>query len=62
VTLGPDQQRALRVLRYWFGHVEIVQVWRGPGTPPRLDQPTLFDQDQGPGSAGQATVKAPKDP
>jgi hypothetical protein len=27
----PDQQRALRVLRYWFGEVEVLAVEGVPG-------------------------------
>jgi hypothetical protein len=49
MTLDPDLERALRVLRYWLGDVEVLAVVvRGPGNPPRLDQPMLFDQEQGP--------------
>lgn len=28
-TLDPDQLRALRVLRYWFGDVEVLDVLNG---------------------------------
>jgi hypothetical protein len=27
--LDPDQQRALRVLRYWFGRVQVLAVVEG---------------------------------
>jgi hypothetical protein len=37
-TVDRDQLAALRVLRYWFGVVEVVEVREGSGegNPPRL--------------------------
>jgi hypothetical protein len=34
-TLDGDQLRALRVLRYWFGDLEVLQVLGGQVTPKR---------------------------
>jgi hypothetical protein len=32
-TLDPDQARALRVLRYWFGDLEVLAVLELEGVP-----------------------------
>jgi hypothetical protein len=43
VTIGRDQLRALAVVRYWLGDVEVLEVVDTPaaaGPPP--EQPVLF--------------------
>jgi hypothetical protein len=42
VPVDRDPLRALAVLRYWFGDLEVLGVERGAGRPAPLDQPRLF--------------------
>jgi hypothetical protein len=47
VTMDPDLERALVVLRTWFD-VEVLSVeWSRGGRQPTADQPRLFGEEQG---------------
>jgi hypothetical protein len=42
-TIGRDQLRALAVVRYWLGDVEVLEVVDTPGAAsPPLEQPALL--------------------
>jgi hypothetical protein len=62
VTIGRDQLRALAVLRYWFGDLEVLVVLEREGSGEGATLPRLASQlalaTERPGSARRPTVKA----
>jgi hypothetical protein len=57
VPVDRDPLRALAVLRYWFGDLEVLGVERGAGRPAPLDQPRLFLTIEAPSAQVDPTVR-----